>query len=110
MAVAYESSVRGRREEGGERRKEEERGGRRRREEEGGRRKEGGGRRKEERWRMIENEEGEEEMSESCHACFSDHTPHLYYRVTVDLNSFVVHLNRKPYQSPEDRVSLLTNS
>ena len=58
-----------------------------------GRRKEGRKRRK---WGSIMH-----------HVCmlFSLNTPHLYYWVTVDLNGFVVHLNRKPYQSPQDKAA-----
>ena len=89
------------------RKKQVEEGGGRRKG--GERREEGGERRKEGKGRSTENEEGEEEMGK-CIMHVSPHTPHLYYWVTVDLNSSVVHLNRKSYQSPEDRVSLLTKS
>ena len=64
---------------------------------------------------ICEREEGREEggrreekkMGEYYASCMllSLHTPHLYYWVTVDLNSFVVHLNRKPYQSPQDKAA-----
>ena len=49
-------------------------------------------------------------ISEPCMTVPLTIDPHLYYWLTVDLDSFVVHLNRSPYQSPEDRVSLLTKS
>ena len=96
----------GRREEGGGRGEEgggrrgrregEEGGGRREGEEEGeegggGRGEEGGGvqrmKRERRKWRSI---------SESCMTVALTIDPYLYYWVTVDLDSFVVHLNRKP--------------
>ena len=70
LAATYGSSVRGR----GKEKNEGEEGG----ETKGG-------------WRKKWEEENHNGFSESC-ACFSHHTPHLYYCVTVDLNCFVVYL------------------
>ena len=49
--------------------------------------------------RKEEGGKEEKKMGEYYASCMllSLNTPHLYYWVTVDLNSFVVHLNREPY-------------